>query len=355
MRAVRLPLILAAIITFGIPDDGWGQTSPVSGTLPVGSSMSLPDDDVGLGNPDRPVAHMILDCAGPNPRPALLSSCQDAALAVVAARGALGLASAGGNDVPGFASTLGKQVVGGMRFSASGRIGTARAKLPSTNTQAAPGSKDASALVGFMHVQGLASVFDGFSLDPSTGGILALDLMASGQFVSGPSLKGFKGGILGAGGGARLGIIRESFTLPGVSLSVNRRFLQDTGMGGLLQGDAFSSNFDMDVTSLRAVVGKDVGGFGIQAGLGQDRYRGEASIAVWDAVEEVLRQSESSDLVTDRPIVFAGATYTILSFQLSMELGWAGGYDLSLPAAVGSGYDPDSSTVFGSVAGRLSF
>ena len=280
----------------------------------------------------------------------LLTSCQSAVLAAQAIRGGIAIADAAGAGLSGSSSTLGRRLGSTPRVSIDLRLRTARFKMPDVldggtgtageNTVTTYGVKGAVAV----------GVLDGFSLMPTVGGILSLDLLASASLLFLGGSNGFVGneGLLSIGG--RVGIFRESFTLPGVTVSLMRSFGQHVVWTDAVNAERIDT--DISTTSLRAVVGKDFFTLAVLAGVGWDWDRGELGVQVPDPTGPGGPGIGLSDgLTTHRSVYFAGVSVTRLVFQLSVEGGWAGGYG-GLAGYPGV-YDPGAITPFVSVAGRL--
>jgi hypothetical protein len=209
------------------------------------------------------------------------------------------------------------------------------------------------------HLHGSMGLFNGFSPAPNVGGVLSLALSGSAHLVRVPKGKGFQDNLLGLGAGARLGILRESFNLPGVSLSAYHRSMGRSGFGDLEGGSPAEARFDLRVSSLRGVVGKDVRGVGLFGGTGWERYAGDVRISVTDwrpgppgASGEA---SAAGKLSSHRRLYFLGASMTYVILQLSGEAGWAQGFGTELPDRVVTGFDPHASSWFGSLAIRVTF
>jgi hypothetical protein len=122
----------------------------------------------------------VSEACSPTTSPAEAVRCADVALGLQAAQGDLALLNAGGVDLAGAASTLGKRVGSGPRYSASGRIALVTFEGPdlrSSSVTPAPGrSAVAPAIQGALGL----GVFRGFSPTPTAGGVLAVDLLATG-------------------------------------------------------------------------------------------------------------------------------------------------------------------------------
>jgi hypothetical protein len=206
-----------------------------------------------------------------------------------------------------------------------------------------------------MSLAGAVGLFTGFSPAPTVGGVLSLDVTGSTHWIFAPGERGFQEGLLGWGLGVRLGILRESFTLPGVSVSLTRRWMGSTAVGNVDRGDPAEAVFDLNVTSLRGVVGKDILGFGLLAGLGWDRDSGEGTIRARVPAGGPEGTAAASDLVSKRVVFFGGASRTFLILQVSGEVGWSRALDPELPREPGADRFPSPTAYFASIAARLTF
>jgi hypothetical protein len=281
----------------------------------------------------------------------LLTSCQSAVLAVQAVRGGIGLADASGADLAGASSTIGRRLGSAPRVSVDLRLRMARFRMPDILDGGTGVSRENT--IGEFGLKGslAVGVLDGLSLMPTVGGVLSLDLIGSGSFIFLGEPDGFLGneGLLSVGG--RLGIFRESFTMPGLTVSVMRSFGQNVDWS---TAGVSGSQLDADIstTSIRAMIGKSFFSFAVLGGVGWNWDRGEMGVQVPDpTITGGRRPGRMNGLTTRRTIYFAGVSITRLVFQFSVEGGWAGGYD-GLPGYSGA-YDPGATTPFVSVAGRL--
>ncbi|HET9947957.1 MAG TPA: hypothetical protein VFQ22_03415 [Longimicrobiales bacterium] len=228
----------------------------------------------------------------------------------------LALLARPGPEIPGQASTLGRRLGGAPRVAPWIDFGLARAEVPDL---AAGAGAWRGATVPLIHGGVGLGVFEGLSPLPTVGGMLSLDVVAQAGFLFFSDGDGFEGRVDGLSVGARIGLLRESFTLPGVTLSVSRRFY-----GRLAYGDAADParvRVDAGVTSLRATVGKDLFAFGILAGVGWDDLGGDVELDVDGA-------SVAGELDASRRLYFVGVSRQlgVLSWMV-FELGWAEGFD----------------------------
>lgn len=280
------------------------------------------------------------------------AQCTEAALALKVLKGGVTLLNAGGSDVVGTASTLGMRFGSTPRVSLSARFLTARLKAPEVLSGNAPADENAF-YAKSIQAQGIVGVFNGFSIAPTVGGFASLDLMATGSLSFLPKGEGFEESRATYGIGARVGILRESFTLPGVTVSVMHRNGGTVRFGDLAAGDPTELSWDMKSTSVRATVGKTFFGLGLLAGYGSDWSLGDVSIGVTNPGTGFSGGATSDDFTVRRDIYFGGASLTFLIVQLSLEIGWADGFN-SIPGRTG-GFDTGSNPYFGALGFRITF
>jgi hypothetical protein len=307
------------------------------------------------GAPAQEREALAIACAaGPNPEVTFV--CQEAVLALEAFRAGVGLSMTQGTDVPGFASTVGRGLGGRPLLTATARIGFSRFEAPDFAGPGRPLPAEGSSFVIPTVQAGFAlGVLDGFTTGPATRGILSLDLLGSVAFSVLSKGDGFRENLLTYGFGARVGILKESFTVPGVSLSVMRRQgSEDVSIGLVGDEDRAQVVFAPSVTSLRATIGKDFLPLGLIGGIGFDRYDGDGEVRVLDPLSASREAvASTSDWSSTRPIAYGGVQFTYLVFQTSLELGWAGGFD-DAEGYTGD-YAPESSAVFANLGVRLTF
>ena len=281
----------------------------------------------------------------------MLASCQSAVLAAQAIRGGIAIAATAGADLSGSSSTIGRRLGSTPRVSIDLRLRMARFSMPDILGGGTGVAADNAVNVYGVKGSVAVGVLDGFSLMPTVGGILSLDLLASASLLFLGESDGFLGneGLLSVGG--RVGIFRESFTLPGVTVSAMRSFGQHVVWTDAVNGEQIDT--DISTTSVRAVIGKDFFTLAVLAGMGWDWDRGEMGVQVPDPAAPGGGQGIGlmDGLTIRRSVYFAGVSITRLVWTLSLEGGWAGGYD-GLAGYPGV-YDPGAITPFVSVAARL--
>lgn len=284
-------------------------------------------------------------CALRGGAPAL---CAAAAVTVEALASHVGVAAGLGSEVSGTASNLGQRLGTSPRIGLAARLGVVRAGMPDLTDAA--GLRERTFTLPVAHLDATLGLFDGFRIMPTVGGFLALDVFGRAGFVLLPGGAGFSGRASTYTLGARLGIFRESFTLPGVSVSLSRRFSGDVGLGDPAAGYAATLTVDPAVTSLRATVGKDLFAVEVLAGFGVDDQSADAAWTVGDGGGGAVSGSGSID--GTRRLYFVGVSRSFdIVFFLSLEAGVARG---AAPTAAYTGdYDPSGSTLFVSAAFRL--
>jgi hypothetical protein len=320
-------------------------TAGMALALLLGSANGHPvEARQGSGSPDAP-ASQPLTVTGPEAM--FILSLRNARYADAhRLQGTLGLLAGAGGPVPASPSTAGQRLQGSPRWVLDAGFGVVRGNLPATTPEErAEGGPRELLLAPRLSV--VAGVFEGVSPAPTVGGIGALDLVAEARWLPVPAPSTLEGGTLAWGVGARLGLIRESFTLPGVTLvgmyrgtgRLERR--GPTESGELRTGPSssdplapFVARGDMSVaprvTSLRAVVGKDLLQVGVSAGVQQDWIRGDAETTtrfVWSddpaALDGAPGTRERRGVPVDRTTWFVGVNRTWVVAQVTAELGWS--------------------------------
>lgn len=282
---------------------------------------------------------------GSRPLPESVALCQSLADAALTLPDRVAIAGAGGNPVAGTASTLGMRVPGSPRWSLALRSTIARASLPPVGDDRAftptLWSVNADASVG---------VYNGVNLLPTIGGFASIDLLASLGVLSVPEGDGFeRSSPLTWALGTRIGILRESFTAPGVSGSAMYRSLPDVSQGPF--DDALFRGADQSVVSLRATVGKRVLGIGLTGGIGYDRTSSRVQVAFDDpyAVPAVPPTILTEAITSGRTSLYGNVSYTLLILNMAAELGWQA--DGDRPA--GAHRDTGKGGPFGGISVRL--
>ena len=275
--------------------------------------------------------------------------CAAGATAYQAAASGIGLAASAGSDIPGTSSTLGWRRGLGPRMALSARFTGARIPLPDLAGALAIHLPELRSTISTATLEGAVGLFDGLRWAPRYGGFLSLDLVASVGVLGLARADGFAGNAHSAGIGARLGLLRESFGVPGVSVSAVRRFLGDVRLGAA--GAPVAVRLEPVATSVRALIGKEFAAAGIVAGTGWDRYSGAVTIEG----PESGRGPRSVTLdgpALDRLLLFVGVSRTWQVVLVAGEIGWAAGFD-GLPDPTVQPFDPGAGSVFGSLSLRV--
>lgn len=308
---IRLPLVLVALLV--------GRTAVVGAQTAEGLASA---------------------CAGKGGDPGLCT------LAAAAGRDLLAytaLLAGPGSEVPGESSALGRRLGGMPRLAPSVRVSGLSVLVPDL----ALGAGESSFFVPALHAGLGLGLFDGFRLLPTVGGFLSFDVVGQASFMFFPKEHGFDGRADALTFGARVGILRESFTLPGVSVSVTRRLSGALRLGDTAAGDPAQVEVDPAVTSVRATVGKDLFAFGVLAGIGWDDLSSDSSVRATEGGSVAALASGS--LEANRRTYFVGLSKQIgvLSW-ISVEVGWVAGLDA---VSYGGTISPVADrTVYGSLA-----
>ena len=274
--------------------------------------------------------------------------CTGAAVGARAIQSQAGLLAGAGVEVPGTATTLGTRVGGGPRLAFSVRAGLVDMSFPDLSDPLV--TREAGTMATAVHGRASAGLFDGFQVMPTVGGFLSLDVFGQASLLFLPEDEGLTGGSRSYSAGLRVGVLREGFTVPGMSVSVAKRFPDDVSY--LAAGGPGGSEVAPSVISYRAALGKDLFAIEWLAGVGYDEYDGDVTLDVVDSGGVASRVTTSAALGSDRIMYFGGASTTLgIILTLSIEAGWAEGFE-AVPGWDGP-HDPTSGTLFGGLAARL--
>jgi hypothetical protein len=313
-------------------------------------------------------------CASSVPLPAV-EECSIVAQAVDAAQPQLGILMAGGNPILGTASTGGVRLGLIPRVSLTGRVNVVAARLPDIREEADGEAEQFRVPAPAVGANVSIGLTQGFSVAPLIGGFGAIDLLGSVSVLP-LELVGddFGENAFSWGAGARVGLVRESFVMPGVSVSLMYRDLGDVNFGTVCEGsevpvadnrstctaggDFGEINFGLSNWSARGAVSKRLLGLGLTAGVGYDKFDTDADFAFRApgppvGTEQVYRFSDIA-VDNDRWSAFLDASFTILVASLVGEVGWMQGSDPIDGFPSTSDFDPGEGTWFGSVGFRLS-
>ncbi len=299
-----------------------------------------------------PAASQSPSCAayaGPTGR-----ACQAAVDGTRAFHPIYGLIVSGGNPVLGDGSPLG----GLGHVSVTARANGARVVLPALDYDGSTGTVPTGdkTFVPAPVVEVAAGVYGG-----SGTGLLAIDVLGSAQLLPTSQLdnltiqKGTNrvGSVaLGFGYGLRVGILRELGPLPGVSVSVMRRDVPRITYGDIAGGGDYEYDTDLHATNLRVVASKQLLVFGVAAGLGWDRYTGNAGFRFRDPDTGLAQARVPLDLKTSRTMAFLDTGFNLSVVHLVGEIGYQFGRDQKLTTSF-EDFDTTKGRFFGGLGLRF--
>lgn len=311
--------------------------------------------------------------------------CVAAVQAADAAHPQLGMLITGGN--PSLGLGAGMAAPGGSRLRATGRANVVRLALPGIiserNTgEAPPPLTEATNVLGVALAADLVlGVASGVELSPGMH-MGAVDLLASGSYLPvdlvSHELFDASSNRVAWGAGVRLGVLRETAAVPGVTLSVMYRSMGDVQFGNVCEGSETNDpnpaappgttmcNVDGDVAqarvgltgvNARAVLSRRVLGVGLTLGAGYDRYVDDFNVAVLGqrgtpANRARVYRGRGAEIQSDRLSGFLGASYTVRYGTVVAEVGWMQGGDRVTGFPDESDFDPSAGVVFASFGGR---
>jgi len=307
--------------------------------------------------------------------------CTAVAQAVDAAQPQLGILLAGGNPTLGTASTSGVRMGLIPRVGAGLRINVVAARFPDIRDVEGSGESvttDEFAVpapaIGANVSLGLTQ---GFSLAPTMGGVGSIELLGSATLIP-LELAGdeFGENVISWGAGARVGLLRESFVTPGISVSLMYRDMGTARFGEVCDGtetpvvgtsparsvcsgggDFGEIEFGLSNWSARGAISKRLLGLGLTAGVGYDKFETDADVAFRAPApplgqEQVYRFTDVA-VDNDRWSAFIDGSFTFLVASLVAEVGWMQGSDPITGFPSASDFDPNEGTFFGSLGVRI--
>ncbi|MBX6363750.1 MAG: hypothetical protein IRZ00_07775 [Gemmatimonadetes bacterium] len=283
--------------------------------------------------------------------------CNATAQAIEIAHPRVGLAFAAGNPVAGTASTLGKRIGAVPRVSAGVRGNAVYLEIPPINRR-----DKIRLLIPAVTGDVAVGLVDGLTLAPTVGGFASLDLLGSIGIVP-VSAAGFGSKPIGWGLGARLGLLRESFVTPGISVSGMYRRIGDITYGSpsLSVDSAFFRVSGYRDLSLRGAISKRLLVIGAALGVGWDRYDSDMEVRISDRDLLCINRAQActqtlrvDGFTSDRFSAFADLSWTALVLSVVGEIGWQQGGDAARLAEP-TGFEGlvGKGTFFGSLAFRL--
>ncbi len=268
----------------------------------------------------------------------------------------VGLLVAGGNPVLGAVAPL-----GGFPHASIGlRVNATRVVTPdldySGNGRVV--AADATVTAPVPSIEAAVGVFRGIGR-----GNLAVDALGAAQLLPTDQIDKVRvsddatrlGSVaLAFGYGARVTLLGGYGATPAVSVSVMRRSLPRIDVGDVAAGDRYAFGSDLDATSVRLVVGKSLGPLSIAAGLGSDRYTGDADITYRDPITNAVQPGIRIALKDTRSLGFLNAVLSLGGIRLAAEIGRQQGSDLGLGTTFEQN-DPSDGRVFGGAGIRVAF
>jgi hypothetical protein len=268
----------------------------------------------------------------------------------------VGVLVSGGNPTIGSAATLG----GLGHASLTVRANALNLVLPDVNYTGSSSTVPAGDKIFAPAplLEGAVGLYKGMP-----GGLLAVDFLGSAQLLPTDQVdhlvvdSGARkiGSIaLGLGSGARIGILRGMGPLPAVSFSVMRRDIPTITYGDVSAGDQFSYGVDLHATNLRLIASKQVAVLDLAAGLGWDKYTGDAIIQFRDPITGVLQSNVPVELNNSRVLGFLNAGVSMSMVRLTGEVGYQGGKDQDLSTDF-EDFDTTKGKFFAGLGLRVSF
>jgi hypothetical protein len=324
---------------------------------------------------------------------ALRITCRVAAQAAESLPPQIGLLLAGGNPTIGTASAGGLRLGVLPRLSATVKVNAVHARFPdlregSAGSTSTPAYDELGILAPSLSGTATMGVFSGVGIAPTIGGIGSIDLLGMASWIPLRTLGSHyvrpAAADLSYGGGLRLGLVRESFTMPGASVSVTYHTMDTMEWGEVCpvrvillasdqepvfeEGECSSSNrgdlgefsFDLSGWSTRAVASKHLLGLGVAAGVGYDRFSSDlaAGVRSTEPGEVVPTYSYARirgvELSQARWSAFVDGSFSILVATFAAEAGWMqGGEAVGGYPGASSEFDPADGTFFGSLGLRV--
>lgn len=282
----------------------------------------------------------------------------------------LGILVAGGNATLGQGGTLG----GLGRFSAGVRVNALQGSLPDVD-KVVPSVNGATAstyttkdqLLPLPTADLAIGLFKGIPMGVTNVG--GVDLLVSAAYLPEYSddfidVK-VPDGSLKLGYGARVGIVQESFVVPGVSVSYLRRSLPTVSIIGSTAASTGGTrdtlrvdNLRVQTDAIRLVASKSFLIFGAAVGVGQDRYESEGSISAKVAPRAITVPNGASagpvalSQKLTRTNIFGDLSLNLPFLKIVGEIGQVSGGTVSTYNKF-SGKQPDASRIFGSLGIRF--
>ncbi len=134
--------------------------------------------------------------------------------------------------------------------------------------------------------------------------------------------------VTGYGIGARIGLLRETFTAPGISLSIVHKWFGRLQLGDLDADENSQLGIDMRALSFRGGLSKRFVALGVALTLGYDNFSSDVDFSLrvpgesFGAEVPVVPGSDPFDLDSGRFSAFLDLSYVALFVNFVGELGW---------------------------------
>jgi hypothetical protein len=159
---------------------------------------------------------------------------------------------------------------------------------------------------------------------------------------------------LGLGFGARIGVLNGVGPVPAVSVSIMRRDLPRITYGSMAAGDRYSYGVDLRAVNLRIIASKHLAVADFAAGLGWDKYTGDAIIQFRDPITSLVAPNVPVELNDSRVLGFLNAGLSLSKVRLTGEIGYQGGKDQNLSTTFEE-FDTKKGKFFAGLGLRVSF
>jgi hypothetical protein len=274
----------------------------------------------------------------------------------------LGAAIAGGNAVLGQGGTLG----GLGHFSVGLRANVVRGAVPKLDNVniSTTGAQHTTFDVGGKFVPAPAAevaigLFKGIGLGMTNIG--GVDLLVNAAYIPKVERDDFtvspNGNGLKVGFGARVGILQESFVVPGVSISYLRRDLPTVDLTGRVDNDTIGvHNLTLKTEAWRLVASKQLFILGLAAGVGRDTYDASGRVfAVVPVLSIPQRSSATMSQKLTRTNFFGDVSLSLAMFKLVGEIGRTTGGDPVATFNSFRGHTAGEAYNYGSIGARIGF
>lgn len=269
-----------------------------------------------------------------------------------------GLLISGGNPVLGGIGTLG----GFPHFALTLRVNATELKTPDLDYDGTGGTTVGQGSEIFAPaplVEAAVGILPGFG----PIGFLSVDVLGSAQLLPTNAVDNLKvdkdarkiGSIaLGLGFGARVGILKGRAIIPAVTVSAMRRSIPRITFGDASGNDQYSFSTNLSATNLRLVAGYKLALLAVGAGVGWDKYTGDARIEFDNQAVPGTTLNVRRDLDNTRKVAFLTAGLDLPILNIGAEVGYQFGKDQNLKTDF-SGNNPADNRLFAGAGLRFTF